>query len=283
MAKRTLAFFIITVLTCSWIQAEEDDPRRIWAEAYTKKVEQKAPVKRAKKREYKTATPQIVADAVVPETVVGITIWRFRTAYEGEEGVMIENERMIAERVDAGTPLAAGDKIRISIEAARDGYLYVIDREQYSDGTTGDPYLIFPTSRLAGGENKTTVGRVFSIPAKSDQPPYFTLTPGRTDQTGELISVLVTPEPMQNLAIAKQEVQISNLQVSDWEKKWGNTVGRLEMEGGAGQMITQMEHEAGIGARLLKHTDPPPQSIYYNPSASAADPVFININLQIAR
>ncbi|MGH9857764.1 MAG: hypothetical protein ACRD4B_07970, partial [Acidobacteriota bacterium] len=270
-------------------ESEEDQPRRIWAEAYTKKekkvaVAEKKPVsstvKRAKKREYKVATPQIVADAVIPETVVGITIWRYRPAREGEIGIQIGNDRLVAERVEGDTVLAKGEKVRLSIEAARDGYLYVINREQYADGTTGDPHLIYPTSRLTGGDNRTTIGRVFSIPAHADQPPYFTLTPGRPDQIAELISVLVTSEPIANVKISEQVAQLSSAQVTEWEQKWGKSVGRLEMQGGAGETITPIEQEAGTGARLLKHTDPPPQTLYYNPAVSAHDPVFVNVNLQ---
>jgi hypothetical protein len=270
-------------------ETQEDQPRRIWAEAFTKTekkvtVAQKKPstpaIKRTKKREYKVATPQIVADSVLPETVVGITIWRYRPAREGELGIQIGNDRLVAERVEGNTILSKGEKVRLSIEAARDGYLYVINREQYADGTTGDPYLIYPTSRLTGGENRTTVGRVFSIPAHADQPPYFTLTPGRPDQIAELISVLVTPEPIAGVKISEQVSQLSSTQVADWEHKWGKSVGRLEMQGGAGEPITPIEQEAGTGARLLKHTDPSPQTLYYNPEVSAHDPVFVNVNLQ---
>jgi hypothetical protein len=293
--KRIL-FFLFIVLFAIRVEAqaapgspEEDQTRRIWAEAYTPKekktaVAQKKPagtvVKRAKKREYKVATPQIVADAVVPETVVGITIWRYRPAREGELGIQIGNDRLVAERVEGNTVLAKGEKVRLSIEAARDGYLYVINREQYADGTTGEPYLIYPTSRLTGGDNRTTIGRVFSIPAHADQPPYFTLTPGRADQVAELISVLVTPEPIANVKITEQVAQLSSAQVTEWEQKWGKSVGRLEMQGGAGETITPIEQEAGTGARLLKHTDPQPQTLYYNPEVSAHDPVFVNVNLQ---
>lgn len=274
---------LLIIFVASTVVSAQDEPRRIWAEAYTKKEKIQKPAaaaKRVKKREYKVATPQIVADAVVPETVVGITIWRYRPAHENENGVLIGTERLIAERVEANTVLSKGDKVRLSIEAARDGYLYVINREQYADGTTGNPYLIYPTTRLTGGDNRTTVGRVFSIPAQSDQPPYFTLTPGRADQVAELISVFVTPEPMNDLKIGSDVVQIASTQVSEWEQKWGKSVGRLEMQGGAGQTITSAEQEAGVGARLLKHTDPPPQTVYYNPSVSAADPIFVNVDLQ---
>ena len=51
------------------------------------------------------------------------------------------------QRIDPdNTPLRDGDRMRLSIEAPWDGYLYVLNREQYADGSTSDPYLIFPAA-----------------------------------------------------------------------------------------------------------------------------------------
>ena len=50
---------------------------------------------------------------------------------------------LTAERIDTGAPLALGDRVRLTIESPNGGFLYVIDREVYDDGTTSDPYLIF--------------------------------------------------------------------------------------------------------------------------------------------
>ena len=288
-----LFFLIIFVLTTSIVLAE-DEPRRIWAEAFIKN-EKTDPVKKAEtppvrkkqkasktiqKPEYKITTPEVVTENVSQETVVGITIWRLRPSKEGETGILIGNERLSAERVEGDRMLARGDRVRIAIEAARDGYLYVMNREQYKDGSMGDPYLIFPTSRITSGNNRTTLGRMIVIPAEQDQPPYFTLAPGRADQVAEILSVFITSEPLNEMKISDQPVQISSEQIASWEKLWGKTVGRLELEGGVGSTLTSAEQQAGEGSRLLKHTDPAPQSIYYNPDLKSTDPVFVNVNLQ---
>ena len=68
--------------------------------------------------------------------------------------------------------------------------------------------------------------------------------------------------------------------MTEWENQWGKTVGRLEMMNGAGQSLTAAEQEAGTGSRLLRHSDPNPQSIYYNPEVKPGDPMFVNVNLQ---
>ncbi len=294
--KQKLLLLISILLTIS-IAVAEDEPRRIWAEAFIKK-EKDPPAKKVethavpkkktpaaaskpvKKPEYKITTPEVVTDNVAQETVVGITIWRFRPAKEEEVGILIGNERLSAERVEGNTVLSQGDRVRIAIEAARDGYLYVINREQYKDGRTGEPYLIFPTARITSGNNRTTLGRMIVIPAENDKPPYFTLTPGRPDQIAEILSVFVTTEPLKDLTIGDQAAQISSAQVAAWEQQWGKAIGRLELEGGEGSTLTQAEQQAGEGSRLLKHTDPAPQSLYYNPDLKSGDPVFVNVNLQ---
>jgi hypothetical protein len=295
MKQHFLLLIVFTFITIS-IAAAEDEPRRIWAEAFIKKQEN-VPVKKAEtppvrkkqsrpaskpvqKPAYKITTPEVVTDNVSQESVVGITIWRLRPAKDDETGVLIGNERLSAERVEGNKILSKGDRVRIAIEAARDGYLYVMNREQYKDGTMGEPYLIYPTSRIASGNNRTTLGRMIVIPAEQDKPPYFTLSPGRSDQVAEILSVFITSEPLDEMKISDQAVQISSTQVASWEKQWGKAVGRLELEGGAGSTLTSVEQEAGEGSRLLKHTDPAPQTIYYNPDLKSSDPVFVNVNLQ---
>ena len=277
----TLFCFAACLFICSSVFAD-DETRRIWAEEYVKKDQPAPPpaAKKPKQPHYRGATPEVAADKLNQETVVGITIWKFRPAQESEAAVTIAGEQLVAERVEGNTILAKGDRVRLAIEAARDGYLYVINREKYADGSTGEPYLIYPTSHLTGGDNRTMVGRMIVIPAQSDRPPYFTLSPGRPDQISEMLSVFITSEPLKDISIGSEPLQIPAAKVQEWENKWGKTIGRLEMIQGAGQSLTPAEQEAGTGSRLLKHSDPTPQSIYYNPELKTGEPLFVNVNLQ---
>ena len=136
----------------------------------------------------------------------------------------------------------------MSVEAARAGYLYVIDREQYADGSLGDPYLIFPTTRTNGGNNEVRAGHIIEIPTQDDRPPFFTLKPSRSAQVSELISVLVSPTPLEGLEIGASAQKLPAEQVATWEKSWGGTIGRLEMQNGAGKTWTRQEKEAGADA-----------------------------------
>jgi hypothetical protein len=91
--------------------------------------------------------------------------------------------------------------VRLSIEAARTGHLYVIDREQYADGSQGKPVLIFPTTKIRNGNNKVSAGRVIEIPDRADDPIYFNLERSRPDHVGELLTVIITPQPLAGLSI----------------------------------------------------------------------------------
>jgi hypothetical protein len=172
----------------------------------------------------------------------------------------------------------------MSIEAARTGYLYVVDQEQYADGSKGEPYLIFPTTRTRNGDNSVKAGRVIEIPAQDDSPPFFTLKRSRADHVGENVIVLVTPTPIESLTITDKAQRLSDETLAQWEKSWGTQTGRLEMTTGTGKSWTKQEKEAGAdGTRSLTEAEPAPQTLYYRPGVGTKDPVLINVQLQYAR
>ena len=200
---------------------------------------------------------------------LGITIWRLRPASPGDAVRLLVQEPQAAaeqwtpERVEADKPLAVGDRVRVAIESPRAGYLYVIDREQYADGTTSDPYLIFPTTRARGGDNKVVPGRLTEIPAQTDAPPYFTLRASRPDQIAELITVVVAQERLPDVTPAATAVRVNRETVAAWIKGGGRVVEQLEMNGGAGRAWSEEEQRAGADStRLLTQHDPPPQTVF---------------------
>jgi hypothetical protein len=219
----------------------------------------------------------------VPETVVGVTLWRLRPARQTDSGERLivhdnnANSEWLPERISATTRLLQGDKLRISVEAVRGGYLYVIDREQYADGSLGEPYLIFPTTRTAGGDNQVAIGRLVEIPAQDDDPPFFTMKKSRADHVAEVLSVLVTPTKLEEVQITDKALKLTNAQVAQWEKEWGSSVGHLEMST-AGQTWTKEEKDART--RALTSSAPPPQLVFYRPSAKPSEPMFVKLRLQ---
>ena len=265
----------------------EETTRRLWDTAFINSGSKKTLPRKASKRSYRIATPNVPTAGVNGETVVGVTLWRLRRASSTDSGERLivhegaDAAEWLPERISANTRLGQGDRLRISVEAARTGYLYVIDREQYADGSVSSPHLIFPTRRTLSGNNQVTVGKIIELPAQDDRPPYFTVKRSRSDQVAEVLSVLISPSPLEGIEITDQAQKLSEAQVSKWEKSWGARVGLMELEKGVGKAWSKEEKEAGSDVtRVLKSDAPAPQAIYYQPNTKASQPILIKVKLR---
>nr|ACN18093.1 hypothetical protein AKSOIL_0037 [uncultured bacterium BLR5] len=106
----------------------------------------------------------------------------------------------------------------------------------------------------------------------------------RVDHVGENVIVLVTPTPIEGLAITDKAQRLSDETFALWEKSWGAQTGRLEMTNGEGKPWTRQEKEAGANStRSLKEDEPAPQTIYYRRGASKTGPVLVRVELQYIR
>ncbi|MEK6299588.1 MAG: DUF4384 domain-containing protein [Acidobacteriota bacterium] len=219
-----------------------------------------------------TASPsELRKSASATEAVIGVTLWRLRLAQGGDnqEARILEHKaaksaEWIPERIEADARIKEGEHVRVSIESPSTGYLYVIDREQYADGSLGDAYLIFPTARTRGGNNSVVAGRVVEFPAQEDNPPYFTLTRSRPDHAAEVLTLIVSPQPLAELAVGAEPVKVTAEKISQWEKEWGGRAEQFELEGGAGLPYTKAEKSAGgDGSRMLTQGDPLPQTVSF--------------------
>lgn len=268
-------------------QKPDEQTRKLWDTAFIIPAGNKNTASRRRPGgRYRVATPNVPTNNVAPDTVVGVTIWRLRPANRTDSGERLivhddnSTTEWLPERISSTTRLTQGDRLRISVEAVRAGYLYVIDREQYADGSLGEPYLIFPTTRTSGGNNEVSVGRLLEIPAQDDAPPFFTMRKSRPDHVAEVVSVLVTPEPLPGVQITDKALKLSDAQVAGWEKTWGSDVGRLEMST-VGQPWTKEEKESRT--RALTSTAPAPQLLFYRPSLKSTDPIFVKLRLAYRR
>jgi hypothetical protein len=287
---RVIASFvllILVVMSVSFCLAEpqmaqkaDEATRKLWDTAFISSNTRKSSKRRSG---YRIATPNVPIENVAPDTVVGVTLWRLRPANRSDSGERLivhddnATKEWLPERISANTKLIQGDRLRISVEAVRAGYLYVIDREQYADGTLGEPYLIFPTTRTVGGDNEVAIGRLLEIPAQGDSPPFFTMRKSRPDHVAEVMSVLVTPTKLEGLEITNKAQKLSEAQVAEWEKTWGSSVGRLEMST-TGQAWTREEKDSNT--RALTASAPAPQLLFYRPSAKTTEPIFVKLRLQ---
>ena len=200
---------------------------------------------------------------------LGITMWRLRPEKSGDTGARLltmkgssnDTPKMVAERVGLDTVFKMGEKVRISIESPRAGYLYIIDRELRKDDTVGEPYLIFPTLNTRGGDNYVSAGKVVEVPAQTDDPFYFDITPTEDSYAGELLTFMVSPTKIEGLKLTNGPLKLSASLVEKWETLWERTATTLELDSARDLTYTQEEKEAGIGTRQLTQASPSPQTM----------------------
>jgi hypothetical protein len=277
---------------------QDERTRQIIPEEFVKARPAKSAAPSAKRASYKPAgarpaapgnSPKLRPSGSAGALQLGLTIWRLRASKATDDGARIivhhdnETEEWTPERIAADTPLRMGERLRFSFESPQPGYLYVIDREQYADGSMGEPYLIFPTTRTRNGDNQVAPGRVIEIPGQEDRPNFFTLRRTRDDQTGELLTVIVTPQPIEGISIGSKALLLSNEKVAQWENQWGAATEKFEMAGGAGKTWTKAEQQVGADAtRQLTQEDPGPQTIYRVAGKPGA-PLLVRVGLRYSR
>src|SRR3989441_4021452 len=283
------ALFICLAGASAVVAQDEDASKAIKAEEFIK--ERPASAKRTPAR-YKPASKSTSNATPPPGTTfaqMGVTFWRLRKStvadktkelIEDEEGTAVE---WTPERIEEATALYPGQKVRLGIESlSRAGYLYVIDRAQYADGTLGEPLLIFPTLKT-NDLNRVKAGRLIYIPSATGK---FTITPSDTtkNHVGELVTIIVAAQPlMPSDQLASRAIRLRRQQVESWEKQWGATAARFDMDGGVGQAMTEKEQAVGSDkSQELTQDDPPPQTVY-RLAIKPENPILLNVQLKFHR
>ena len=282
-------FCILGGIVAFTLSAQAQDTRGIIPVEFAKARPSKGRTTTVRQSLYRRTSKQPIAAKPDELSQLGLTIWRLRPATTADPNTRIivqkdaESVELIPERVPANAPLRMGENIRFSFESPQTGYLYVIDRELYADGTMGDPVLIFPTTRTRKGDNKVEAGKLIEIPAQDDRPNYFTLQMSQlrsVNQTGEVLTVIVAPQPLAELAIGAKPLSLTKEQVEQWERQWGKQSETLDLAGGAGKTWTKAEQEAGAsGLRYLTQDDPAPQTIY-RVAAKPGAPLLVKVGLR---
>ena len=222
---------------------------------------------------------------------IGVTVWRLRPSRESDQGGRVlvldglKQTQYTPERIEAGTPLNVGDRVRITVESPRPGFLYIVDREQYADGSFGEPMLIFPTLKTRGGDNRVMPGKLIDIPAQEDQYSYFTAQPAgsRRDQVAEVLTVILAPKALP-VTIGDQPLPVLPSQISLWETLWGGATETLELVDGAGRTWTNEEKAASAAnGRQLTQAGPPPQTVYRVVARKTGGPLMVTVPLRYAR
>lgn len=233
---------------------QEEIPRSIISDDFVKnrpRAKGKSPKPRARVYRLASAPRTRPRDESSSDTwQLGVTIWKV----QGDRSRQLERT---ARRVEADTKFREGDLLRISIESPLAGYLYIVDRDWFTNGSGGETNLIFP---VHGEDNRLKPGRLIDIPTENEVS--FKATPKR-NQVGEMLTIIVTLSPLQ-LPLSNNPLPITNTQLSDWEKRWSAITDRYEMNDGAGLTRTIEEQQAAAhnGTRQLTRDDPSPQTIY---------------------
>lgn len=212
---------------------------------------------------------------------IGVTMWRLRAPRATDRGpkigVQLSDGRRAdwtPERVSPETTFRAGDKVRFAVESAATGYLYIVNSELRTDGSVGEPFLIFPGS--ANEDNTVRPGLLVEVPDQSEDLPYFNLTAKRQDYAGELLTVIVSPYPLKNLKtdatgqLANQN-ELAELEENNEVKLYAKTDGTGETYSAAEAKSTCERKERELtgekappcsNSRQLTRDEPLPQSIY---------------------
>jgi hypothetical protein len=300
------AFFLSVILMAVTFQPSgfaslpQDTQRTIVADDFTKnrreaassapgKSQSGAPRPNPRRRYRLASNPAIKAQGTSATNIIaqlGITIWRLRPSNgedSGRRALLREKGRAwgwVAERVEADAIFREGDLVRISVESPRTGYLYVVDRDVFADGTAGAAMLIYPWS---GADNKLLPGRLIDVPAQEDDPSYFAARRTAANQVGELLTFILASTPL-DLPISDKPFQITTGQMRDWEKMWAGVSERFELEGGAGEAWTREEQQAAAkkGTRQLTREDPVPQTVY-RVAMTDTRAMLVNVRLRYGR
>ena len=290
VAGKAGAVIVLLLVIPGAIAAQEDDSKAIKAGVFMKERpatgKKTTSTVRYRPSAKSKATNVISAPAGTSFAEMGITLWRFRRStsadqtkelIEDEEGTSTE---WTLERVEDDTPLSPGQKVRIGIESlSRTGYLYVIDREMYEDGSTGEPRLIFPTKRTSD-THFVRAGRLIYVPSATGK---FIIKPseGAKRHVGELLTIIVSSQRLVDPEqLASRSISLTRQQVESWEKLWGAASTRFELDGGVGQAMTAKEKAAGATASPeLTQDDPLPQTVY-RVAIKPANPILLSVPLR---
>jgi|GEM_PF-1567830 len=207
---------------------------------------------------------------------MGVTIWRLspsqcpiqdcplpKASVDSSKGLVDT-----ATRVDDNVPLNNGERVRLGLESlAQSGYVYIIDREQFADGSMGEGFLIFPTRKIDSGKNWAQPGQQIHLPRAGG---CFCVKSRNSQKilVADVLTVVLSQTPL----LREEEIGgdaipipislISFLGRADKEKTF-----RGILRGGSGLAQTAQEQSAGAKglfdtAPILTQGDLPPQSFY---------------------
>jgi len=219
---------------------------------------------------------------------LGVTFWRLRPLKKDEEedaptfdvDTGDGMDKWTAERVRSTTKFKSGDRVRFTIEPLRSGYLYIINREVYDDGTSGEAEVIYPeTLARSRQENKVSAGRLVDIPAAvKGLTPYFKIS-SKNDYIGEEIIVIISPIQLSGFNVSAKDQAVRRELLQTWLNEWNSVTDIYDASDGEGVAYTRTEQES-VRTRSLTQEEPLPQTIYRFKSV-VGKPLMISFQIQV--
>lgn len=238
---------------------------------------------------YRRKGAALEASKVVEDSAVGLTLWKARPATRrdpaADRDIVQKSDgtstQLVLSRVGGDAELEIGQDFRIGIESPRAGFLYVVNRSIRTDGSTGAPYLIFPTARIHGGDNRVRGGQVVMLPTPPAEQP-FTISDSSGDLASEEVIVIVSAVRL-DVETRDERYELSKELVDGWMNRWSAPAETFEMEGGAGAPYTAAEKAAATRpGRLLTASEPAPQLIQ-RVAAKPGDPLLVRMQIRVRR
>lgn len=226
---------------------------------------------------------------------IGFNVWRTRpvTTRDIDDAARdtVEAEETVSERIDDGEYISVGERFRFSIESLTEGflpnnggYLYVINREQYADGSFGKAWLLFPNAQTFNGENIIKTGQPLELP-KSAVPYRIQRSTGRSDQVAETYIIIISPWKFLLPPLGEKRTELPPDQFADWERQFSGRAYRASLRGGVGKTRTKREQKVGTRETVeadepLTSNDPLPQTILRTVVKKGA-PAMVTVALRI--
>lgn len=196
----------------------------------------------------------------------------------------VENVVLTPKRVNSTTNFSNGDLLRFSLDLPIDGYIYIFNREKYTNGTLSEPYLIFPRQIDKGKSDKTMAGKLLFIPNLIDSFEIEETSESNKEKAAEVYYILVSPKPLPDIPLLKTDDSESvSLDIFKKYEKFSAPLLKFESQSEADKAITKIEKLASIGgSETLAEDDPLPQTIYHIIKRSD-EPIFFSIAAEIGR
>lgn len=208
---------------------------------------------------------------------VGVTILRVDNGQS--KGIEQEGEEQIVERLDTNAPYSNGDTVRFVIESPSTGYMYIVDQEQYADGSYGPAMLVFPTSKTRKGNNLVPPWTPVEVPA---YPSVWRFKPRelkegelRKMQTAEVFTIIISPKLLVDRSrISDKQLALDKGEFEGWQAKWQTTIQQFDVENAAGQIVKS------TGVERVGDEDDVGAQTTYQVVIKPGNPIFVRMPLR---